>query len=376
MLEKNIKQERNYNIDILRAFSILLIVFYHSWVRCGSAPLPWSILAPVVVVGGKIGVAAFFVLSGYGIFCSLQKTDEMGELKFLPFMKKRMTRILPQYLMCILIYYTLMGGDIFNPSDIKNLITHLLFIHSFFPAYHGAINGVFWTMGIIVQFYIIAIPLYKLMKKWRGWCVPVSMAVTILAKVLIYQKLAVGSMNETVYYSIYGGQLITVLDNFVVGMWVAQLWNDGKLYMKKWTAWTGTVLGCVWMVIHCYFGEKGGISSATPTAYIWYSVLALCLAMIAICFSRIKINRQHASIRFFLWISKYEYGIYVWHLLIINSILTVSPWIWTQIRSGRHWMVYGIFMVLSIGVGYVMSKVLDNIQIFPATQKPEERRRQ
>lgn len=376
MTETIQKRERNYNIDILRALSMLLIVLYHAWVMCDSVSLSWPVLATIVPLGGEIGVTAFFALSGYGIFCSLQNSDEKGELKFLPFMKKRMTRILPEYLMCILIYYTLMGGDIFNPPNVENLITHLLFIHSFFPAYHGAANGVFWTMGIIVQFYIVAIPLYKLMKKWRGWCVPVSMAITILAKILIYQQLAACSMNEEVYYFIYGRQLITALDNFVVGMWVAQLWNDGKFQMKQWVAWSGTILGCILLLVTCFFGEKGTYFAATLTGYIWYSALVLCLAMIAICFSRIKINRQNVGIRFFLWISQYEYGIYVWHLLIINSILTVSPWIWTQIRSGRHWMVYGIFMALSIGVGYVMSKVLDNIQIFPATRKTEERRRQ
>ena len=358
-------KERNYNIDVLRAMAILLIVLYHSWVQCGSVQFSWSVLNYLIPLGGEIGVTAFFALSGYGIFCSLQKKElsESG-LSFFSFMKKRFQRVLPQYLMCILVYFTLMGGDAFNWAGVKNIAAHLLFIHNFFPDFHGAINGVFWTMGVIIQFYIVAIPLYLGLKKWRGKFAIACLGFTVIMKIVVYHFFLSDYSGVQTYYFIYGRQLYTALDNFVVGMWVAQHLTGERKTLPLRRTLSGVLLGFVMLLLVCYEGTAKGIWADSLLGYTWHSLLVLALVLIAVSFAQIGIDKNNFCVRIFLWISKYEYGIYVWHLLIINSILSVSPWIWEQINAGRHWMIYAIFMAISILVGYVMSIAFDKIKIF------------
>lgn len=353
--------KRNYNIDILRAMAILLILLYHCWVKCGSVQFTSSLVTLLISMGGETGVTAFFALSGYGIFCSLRKSEDNGNLSFKLFMKKRFRRVLPQYLACIIIYYTLLGGDLFSSSGVKNIGTHLLFIHNFFPDYHGAINGVLWTMGVIVQFYFLAIPLYLCVKKWRGKTVLISIVFTVIMKMLTYHFILPFFSGDQTFYFIYGRQLFTSLDNFVIGMYVAAYLQQHDKPISVWKALPGVALGVVGIVLLCCMGNSHGVWVDDVCGYIWHSGLAAGLAIAGTFFARIKISEKNLCARLFLWISRYEYGIYVWHLLIINSILGVSPWIWDRINHGQVILVYVIFILLSVLVGYLMSKGFDEI---------------
>lgn len=356
--------KRNYNIDILRAMSILLIVLYHSWVLSGSAAVICAPITMLVSMGGEIGVTAFFALSGYGIFCSLRNSDLNGGISFTTFMKKRFARILPQYVVCILLYFTVMGGDLFSWSGLKNFVAHIFFVHNFFPNYHGAINGVLWTMGVIVQFYFVAIPLYYAVKKWKGKAVLASICITVIAKFAVYHMLLpLFSEGGQTYYFIYGRQLLTSLDNFVMGMWVAEYLMEGRKTSALWKNWLGVILGIFGLGGVCLIGQKTGVWVDNLYGYTWHTCLVIFLMILGISFARISINKDHIFSRIFLWISHYEYGIYMWHLLVINSILGCSPWIWEKIQQGYHLLVYGIFGVLSILVGYVMSKGFDHVTV-------------
>ena len=75
-------QERNYNIDLIRAMALLLVIVYHSWVVCGSQPISWPIINTIIILGGELGVTAFFILSGYGIYCSLNRSGRTHVLDF------------------------------------------------------------------------------------------------------------------------------------------------------------------------------------------------------------------------------------------------------------------------------------------------------
>ncbi len=355
-------KKRNYNVDILRALATLLIVLYHCWVKCGQTELFHPVVTLIVMLGGEIGVTAFFALSGYGIFCSLKNTDENGEIHFIAFFKKRMQRILPQYLVCLLLCYAIMGNDLFNIANIKNLVTHLLFIHNLFPAYSGAINGVLWTMGTIVQFYVIAIPLYYAIKKWKYKTAAVSIFITVVSKVIIYNWLTTSGLVETTSLFFAGRQLLTALDNFVVGMVVAQYLSEHDEEWKTPKALVVLFIGIILLLAECKVGQTYGIWTNNSSGYVWHSVIVICLAIICIGFSKIRISKENIITKIFLWIAKYEYGIYIWHLLIIDSILGASAWINNQLAIGHNWMVYFILMVISIVVGVYMSIGFDHIK--------------
>lgn len=100
------------NLNFLRAFAILTIVFSHAsnW----SPGLPPSIA--YILYAGQVGVELFFALSGYLIGCSLlSEYSKYGSINIQYFLAKRVTRIFPPYLVALIAYaigsYLLEGKD-------------------------------------------------------------------------------------------------------------------------------------------------------------------------------------------------------------------------------------------------------------------------
>ncbi len=354
---ENCKRERNYNIDILRALSMLLIVVYHSWVQCGSVPFRSGLITTVISLGGEIGVTAFFALSGYGIYCSLYGSMEKEGQKFLPFMKRRIQRIVPQYYLCLLVVLLFTDGAMYlQQGHTDNIVTHLLLVHNLIPDHFGAINGVLWTLGVIFQFYLIAILLFKGFQKWGPWMYIFTVLLTIGVKALAYSTVLPHFVADTSLNFFAGRQLFTALDNFTVGMLVAHLLvNKGKKAGNV-ISIIGTAMSCGLLVVVCYEGLSRGIHTNNLSGYVWHSAVALVLGVMMWVFAGISIPKENPLTKGLLWISRYEYGIYLWHLVMINTLVAKSPFINQLLTAGYRKTVYIIFTVLSVVVGYLLSK--------------------
>lgn len=252
--------QKNLNINKIRAIACLLVLVYHCYALCGPVSVHIPFLHEYVVYGGTIGVTAFFVLGGYGIYSSLYAAELYdSKISFKEFIIKRIKRIVPHY------YFNLLFALLFTSSAVyldrihfNNIISHLFFLHSFSFSWHGAINGVLWTMAITFQFYLIAIPMYRFVKKFKLWSVILAVIFTIIANYVTLNYFWIA--DETVYgnfaFSIPGRQLWTALDNFVIGMYVAQVVNTKKRSMphRLWAA--GGVFVCTADILHLSTGKS------------------------------------------------------------------------------------------------------------------------
>ena len=221
-----ITMKRVDNVDKLRGFACLLIVIYHCYGLTKISLLDIPIAREFLSMGGEIGVTIFFVLSGYGIFYSLQNLEKKKKLTYRNFMKARIMKLVPQYYFNIFVLLFLTSASIYiNKNHIFAILSHLLFVHSWSFAWHGAINGALWTMAIIFQFYVVAIPIYWSIKKIDNLYLTmvISVLFTIICKYIVLNFLWVEDSTIFGSYAIMipGRQLITSLDNFVCGMCVA-----------------------------------------------------------------------------------------------------------------------------------------------------------
>lgn len=313
-----VKIQKNQNVNMIRAIACLLVLLYHCWALCGSIPIHLPILREYIAYGGVIGVTTFFLLSGYGIYFSLYGTELSGsEITFKSFMIKRVKRIVPHYYFNIFIALLFTGSAVYiNRSHIMNIISHFLFVHSFNIGWHGAINGVLWTMAIIFQFYIVAIPLYYFVKKLKYWSVIVAILFTIAAQYTTLNHFWV--IDENLYgsfaYSIPGRQLWTSLDNFVVGMYVAHITKNERKRTFRCRYIIGCILCILLIYIHCLLGNRYGVWGRRLWNCSYHSILAVVIGILVFCASNIKNITNMLISRVLLWIAKYEYGIYLWHL--------------------------------------------------------------
>lgn len=351
---------RNKNIDILRSAALLLVLLYHAWVVCGSVPTRFSLINCMVSLGGEIGVTAFFALSGYGIYCSLRNMELHNSLHYLPFLKKRALRIMPQYYFCLFFVLLCMDGAYYIAREhIGNILSHIFFLHNLFPDHFGAINGVLWTMGVIVQFYIFSILLYKGTRKFGLSFYVAGILFTILCKFIMYRYVLPAFTADSSLNFFAGRQLITALDNFLVGMAAAYFVQEKPWKLNKAFSMILFLLEIVLLVVICKTGQHYGIHTANLSGYVWHSAVALLLGLMMITFSNIQLADNCKLWQFLLWLSRFEYGIYLWHLVIYRNLLGKAPGIQALLSAGHHKAVMLILIIVSIPVGILTTRLID-----------------
>lgn len=140
---------RNFGLDIMRAFSIWLVLLQH-----GGINIPG--LAPLQI--GGIGVEVFFVLSGFLIGGILFREIEKGKTfkqTLQSFWIRRWFRILPLYYAVLLFKFILIDNSIG-----WNILYYVFFLQNNF--YGIQYFGVSWSLVIEEWFYIFT-PIFLLL---------------------------------------------------------------------------------------------------------------------------------------------------------------------------------------------------------------------
>lgn len=352
--------KHNRNLDIVRGITILIIVMYHIYAIMNSSGYGPSIYIPILtqllMYGGEIGVTLFFMISGYGIYSSLKhKETTEGKIQYLPYIKRRFIRIAPQYYISLGVLICITGqAALASTQGIKHIFTHVFFVHNFGVDTHGSINGVLWTMGTIVQFYIISVLLYKLVKKNSLLALVMSIIVTISFKYIFFHIIG------TEQYFVYGRQVVTALDNFVIGMVLAKYFNEHEnINVKQWSKILLFIGSMAMLSLFIYItGQRWNIYQDSWVGYCWHSLLAVILAVVILSFSRIKFNHESVPVKCVHYISGVQYGIYIWHLVIIQNLLGSSPII--VALAQRSFIITAlVLMTISILVGIVSTRCID-----------------
>lgn len=352
--------KRYRQIDLLRAIAIIIVAMYHFWVVSGYQTTGIRTLNIILTYGGEIGVTMFFIISGFSIYCSLYYQEKRKEsIKFLPFIKKRLERIYPSYFICILLVLIIGDGAVYiSMQNLWSIITHLLLVHNFFLSTFGSISGVLWTMGVIFQFYLFSIFLYKCINK--RWIVTLSLSLvfSVFVKYILYSYFARSGLDNN-YYFIYGRQLFSALDNFIVGMCIAKMILEKRKSTKLIYIFFVVGIFFAWIL---YITPKGIIYSNTIFGYVWHSITAI---LIGLCIWQIVMfeNKKETILeKGLFFIGKYEYEIYIWHLLIANNLYAKSNLV-QKIASEGYWEFTIIMMVLSIYIGWIFSKISKCLKI-------------
>lgn len=159
-------------MDGLRGVAILLVIFYHAYAR-------WPEYAGFVEVTqeffifkyGNFGVQLFFMISGFVIFMSLDKSRTIGGFFF-----RRWVRLFPAMLIASLFIYFSAPYFHERPRGIPNpidVVPGLFFLSSgliskVFGADIQSLEGSFWSLYVEVLFYFIIGCLYFFLGRKRA----------------------------------------------------------------------------------------------------------------------------------------------------------------------------------------------------------------
>jgi peptidoglycan/LPS O-acetylase OafA/YrhL len=161
-------EKRQNNYDFLRIFAALLVVLSHSFLIADNS-LDHDLLMVVThgqISLGRVGVFIFFVLSGFLITGSYQRSKCPAS-----FLKNRFLRIMPGFL-CVVLASVFILGPLFTTLPVTEYLTqsqtyqYLLnltflkwddYLPGVFQHTHakGYINGSLWTIRFEIYCYLV-----------------------------------------------------------------------------------------------------------------------------------------------------------------------------------------------------------------------------
>ncbi len=268
--------DRNYSIELLRFIAATLIVFVH---------------IPIIGIG-SFGVDIFFIISGFVMMLSTEKSSKN-------FFLKRVIRIVPLY------YISTIGVFIIaliEPSVLNNTTTDIfLLIKSFLfipfeknDTGHYPVLFVGWTLNYEMYFYLLFAIALKINIKHRD----------ILATLLLSGVYLLTQKESSLPLSAYGSNIVF---EFVLGIIIFRVFIS-KEYFKALISLS--IIGISLFIKDDFYGRfyELGIGSAL------FFILVINLL------STVRLPQLVVTL------GGYSYALYLTHFYIIQSFVKLLNW--------------------------------------------------
>jgi peptidoglycan/LPS O-acetylase OafA/YrhL len=308
-------------LDGLRGIAVLLVLWYHVWEISWLTTPPWLAFLPAT---GFVGVHLFFFLSGFVIAYPFVRAAffDTPAPTWGHFAWRRFVKIVPSYVLSIVAAYAIGYAQVQpNASTIPDLVTHLLFVHTWFPDRYGTIDGVLWTLAVEVEFYCV-FPLIWAFFKRSPWVT----AAVMIAIAWMWRAALAQCCYDSIFAQ-YEENLPGYLDIFAFGMIAALLftrfgdrWRSSRAtYLSPAIAIAG-VCGFVELLESLY-----GFSLRDQWASVWQinnrPLLGAAFAIVALGWLTSprwwQILLDNAPLRFMATIS---YNLYLYHQLVAREL--------------------------------------------------------
>jgi peptidoglycan/LPS O-acetylase OafA/YrhL len=295
-------------VDHLRAFAVLLIIFYHGfqlyrqqteWVT--GAP-PWLAL----IIEGHSAVALFMVLSGF-IFTvgSLGK-----EIVYKQFLLNRVCRIFPLYIFVIACSVSFQSSN----YSFLGILQYLLFQGNY-PG--GLVNdpylGMAWAISVEFQFYLVLPFLLRFYEKYGVRYLLGVLITFVCLRIINYFE--GGDVRGAAYWTILGR-----MDQFILGMLCGVAYVKKGVYLARLRyalpLSVAAVLGWAY-----YFNHHGGfpfmhwnrIFWTTADAVVWGQFILFYLAASALLPAPIS--------RVVAFVGEISFSMYLLHFIVLKTLI-------------------------------------------------------
>lgn len=155
MAEVEKQASRLQELDALRGIAALAVVCFHFTMRCDEAYCRFLRI-------GATGVELFFIISGFVIFMTVQRSADGRE-----FIASRFARLFPTYWACLTITFlvkvaltTLYFHKAVTGAMLVQYLVNLTMLQHFFGVPH--VEDAYWTLTIELIFYVLIYVLLRL----------------------------------------------------------------------------------------------------------------------------------------------------------------------------------------------------------------------
>jgi len=307
---------KNANIEIMRGLAVLVVVIYHYTTRL--PPEAFGVTeAPAIVTNlGKIGVYIFFVISGYLIAQSLEKSGSLGA-----FYAKRVARIWPLFAFASVVVFVAMkladppvvltGPYQFyeESRSIGDLAGSIFLLRDLGFEWS---DGAYWSILAEMKFYFL-VGLFAAVFKSRFVDVFAVFAVLVCGLDFALMLLSADAVGGPV--GIADFDLISkLLHGFLISSYLPLFALGMMLYKGRLDAMFSAIV--VLSLVSTMFDVAGDdrLELARDVPFLLLLAAALFL------------DRILLASRVFLWLGRYSYSIYLFHQMIgLTIIKAVAP---------------------------------------------------
>ena len=334
-----------HHLQALRALAATMVIIDHCCGALISRNVLDSALTPFFWHFGEIGVAIFFVISGF-IMYTMSKDDFGCKWKPYEFMLKRVIRIVPIYWIATLLSFVLaMYIKTKHSYSIEDLVNSLLFI-----PFATDINtpprpvlGQGWTLNYEMFFYLIFFASLFLSKR---------LALPILT--VVFVGLVICGMvldGGNIYVSFYSNSIILL---FYVGVLVGVYHQR----LSKWFNFRSPMLLVLFLImidvtiyyVSMHYGLVKELS-------ILFAALSICCVIICVSATNGNIGRYERVVEA---LGDASYSTYLFHGFILS--------VFVRILHFNSILNMVIFLVGSIVLSNIFGLVVNKVVEVPITQ--------
>ena len=331
---------RKSNFELLRIFSMVLIILYHLVLYgCGRVADSYSlsnIIYSFFSCGGKLGVALFIMITGYFMI------DKDKDINI-----KKMVRLEGQVLfysfLSFLIYKIFTFGEITGQDYAKIFFPNLVGTYWFFSSY--------FVLCFLVPYINRAVKLLSEIE-FRKLLIIGFVFFILIPSLVIYKE----AYSEGIYLVYY----------YLVGAYI-RLFLDNKVILKRYLI-LGSVFG--YGMIMLLFLILSNLAFSNPILYdlvlsfsdlksIFVFVVAICLFLL---FKQLNIKNS----KIINLLASLSFGIYLFHdNFLLRDILWIKIFNVNNYYNSKLFLLYGIGIVILIYfiggiIEYIRKKIFDD----------------
>lgn len=276
------------------------------------------------------GVPIFFALSGFLIWFSIGRSKSYGI-----YLKKRFLRIYPELWVALLIEIIILV-ILYHGWEIKSLLLFVFAQGTIFQFWTpsslrgygvGTPNGALWTIGVMIQFYVIAWFVYKLFKgkNNRVWI----MGLIISFAVSWVLGMAFDHIGIEIVSKLYSQTIIKYFWLFYIGAFIAEFKEKMlPMFQKYW--WVLLIIAAVffWIQFDIYSGYH----------LFWSTFLIAGLIGFAYRFPQLQLETD------------ISYGIFLYHMTAVNAFV-IFGWI-------KNWVWAALCICITVGLAWVSTMTI------------------
>ena len=358
-MRQNIRSHYIGDIEILRAFAILLVVFHHASKAGYFLGIPFTKEFFHYFGGGK-GVDLFFVISGFVIARSLLPklqgaVDRSAFLRqAITFWIRRFWRLAPSAWLWLLIpvflafffnasgtFGTLKGNFAGMAAGILN-VYNFYFVSIFGDPVYGNTNFVHWTLSLEAQFYFI-LPFVIYFSRNR---LEALLLILVILQLLIFRN---------------KWMLIARMDGFFLGVLIAY-WKQNSLGFSLLepkilnSAWARGFFSC--LLIFALLVVSGKLKILPQPYKVSMAALVSGIAVIVASFDKGYIIRSKWLKKVLVWIGARSYGIYLVHIPILHLMIECYIRQFPKFQQHDQW---GVLVALFVFLWLLLTTIISEL---------------